>query len=160
MKQETFLKTTVNIEENLLTELKQMCKQKGVTMTALIKQSVKVYLDHMDKNEFQWHTISYQEDGPVYKKFHITLKPYEYDTYSDARKVTRLSFSYIVAIALRQYAFRILNDDLGDTYPLQAYTKYCIVDDNYTYFVFSWGISRNSVEITVPPVFEIDPEEK
>jgi hypothetical protein len=157
MKNEPFLKTTINIEEQMILELKRKCNEKGVSVTSVIKKSVKMYLDTMKKDEYKWSTLSYQEDGPIYKKFHISLKPFEYDTYSDAKKVTRLSFSFIVAIALGRYAELILNGELGDIYPLQSYSKYCINNDNCTYYVFSWGISRNSIEITLPPVVEVDP---
>jgi predicted DNA-binding protein len=159
MKDECILRTTINVEEQMLTNLKSLCKEKGVSVTYVIKKSIKLYLDEMRKDEFKWHTLTYQKDGPVYKKFHIKLKAYEYDSYSDAKKVTRLSFSYIVAIAIKRFGDIILEGDVMDSYPLNAYTKYCIVDDNCTYYVFSWGISRNEVQITLPPVVEIDPEE-
>jgi hypothetical protein len=68
-----------------------------------------------------------------------------------------LSFSHIVGIALERYADLVINggDTEVDTYPLYAYTKYCMIDDNCTYYAFSWGISRNEVKITLPPVVEI-----
>jgi hypothetical protein len=111
----------------------------------------------MVKDEYKWHTLSYQKDGPTYKKFHITLKPFEYDTYSDAKKVTRLSFSLIVAIALQRYAELVLYGNVSDTYQLYGYAKHCIENEFCTYYTFSWGYSPKSVEIILPPVVEVDP---
>jgi hypothetical protein len=158
MKDEMFLKTTINIETGMISDLKRKCKEEGVSVTSVIKKSVKLYLDAMEKETFKWHTLTYQQDGPTYKKFHITLKPFEYDTYSDAKKVTRLSFSHIVALALEKYADLVLYGDLSDTYPLQSYTKHCMVINNCTYYTFSWGFSIKTVEIKLPPTVDADPD--
>jgi hypothetical protein len=157
MKGDTFLRTTINCNEELLIDLKQRCKEKDVSVTFLIKKAVKLFLDNMKKDDYKWCTLTYQQKGLKYKKFHIKLKAYEYDVYLDAKKVTRLSFSHLVALALGTFADQILDgEEEVDSYPLSAYSKYCIVDDNCTFYVFSWGISRNSVEITLPPIVEID----
>jgi hypothetical protein len=157
MKSDMILRTTVNIEINLLNDLKKKCKEKDLSVAFVIKKSVKLYLDVMKKDDFKGTTLTYQPKGPTYKKFHIKLKSFEYDVYSDAKKVSRLSFSHIVGIALERYADLVINggDTEVDTYPLYAYTKYCMIDDNCTYYAFSWGISRNEVKITLPPVVEI-----
>jgi hypothetical protein len=158
MKNEMILKTTINVEESILKELNKKCKEKGVSVSGVIKKSVKKYLDSMKKDDFKWHTLTYQKDGPKYKKFHISLLAFEYDSYSDAKKVSRLSFSLIVAIALEKYADLVLYGDLGDTYKLWGYTKHCIVVNNCTYYTFSWGFSLKSVEIKLPPIVDINPE--
>jgi hypothetical protein len=151
MKDESILRTTVNIEENTLNEIKEKCKEKDISVTSLIKKCVKKYLDNMKKDEFKSHALTYQMDGPVYKKFHIKLKSYEYDVYSDAKKVIRLSFSHIVSISLERFADLFLDGDLGDTYPLTGYSKFYIYQNDCSCFVFLWGFSLDEVQITLPP---------
>jgi hypothetical protein len=151
MKSDMILETTVNFEAERLENLKLKCEEKGVAVSLVIKMAVKMFLDSMKKDEYKWSTVKYQKESLRWKKFHIKLKPYEYDTYMDAKKITRFSFSLIVAIAIDNFSEIILNNEDVESYPLWGYGKYCIVDDNCTYYVFSWGISRNSVKITLPP---------
>jgi hypothetical protein len=151
MKNDTLLRTTINFEADRLEYLKERCEQKSVSVSSVIKKAVKMFFDTMNKDDYEWCTVSYQKKAPRWKKFHITLKAFEYDTYLDAKKVLRLSFSFIVALAIDKFSDLILNDECVESYPLWGYSKYCIIDDNCTYYVFSWGISRNEVKITLPP---------
>jgi hypothetical protein len=152
LKDEFILRTTINVESELLELLKEKCKELDVSLTSVIKKAVKMYIDNMEKDDYKWHTLTYQKKGLSYKKFHIKLKAFEYDTYSDAKKITRLSFSHIVAIALRNFSEIIFSGDYEDTYPLYGYSKYYFTEDNCTYLVFSWRISRKEVNITLPPL--------
>jgi hypothetical protein len=153
MKDEMNLKTTINVEANRLQNLKQLCEVHGQSVSTVIKKAVKLYIDNLNMDEYKWCTITYQEKAPQFKKFHITLKPYEYDVYMDIKKITRFSFSLIVALAIDKYLDIILQqtDQIPDSYPLFAYSKYCTHKNNCTYLVFSWGISLTKVEITIPP---------
>jgi hypothetical protein len=155
MKDDVFLRTTINFEYGRVECLKERCEAKSVSVASVVKKAVKLYLDSMKKDQFTWNTVSYQKKALKWKKFHITLKAFEYDTYLDARKVSRFCFSLLVAKAVDEFADTILNSRGEDSYPLHGYTKNCIVKDNCTFYTFTWGVPLKQVEITIPPTVNL-----
>jgi hypothetical protein len=140
MKSEVNLRTTINLNEEMLHDLKEKCKKHDVSFQDLIKKSVSMFINDSEKLPEVWNTVKYQNKGTKYKKCHISMRMYEYETYIDARKFLKLSFSYIVASALAKYAELILLGETTCSYPHKSYTKIHIDKNNQTYFVICWGI--------------------
>jgi hypothetical protein len=149
MKSDFFVRTTLNIEESQLNELRKRCEEKDMSLSVVIKKAVKLYIDVTQKGESKWHSVSYQQKGRKYKKLHFSMTTIEYDTYIDLRKLNRLSFSYIVALALQMFLDEIFSEEPKDSYPLLSYGKFCIKKNNCTFHVFSWGIPLEPVTLTI-----------
>jgi hypothetical protein len=150
MKSEKKMRTTINFESTRLSNLKDKCDNAGLPVQAVIKKAVKLYIDSANFKKPPWHTISYQEEAGEYVKFHFTMLPHEYDTYLDIKKLHRLSFSYIVALALDMFLEQILNGDVVQSYPVYGYGKFCIVKEDCTFWVFSWGIPTLTDTLELP----------
>jgi hypothetical protein len=69
MKSDMILRTTVNIEINLLNDLKKKCKEKDLSVAFVIKKSVKLYLDVMKKDDFKGTTLTYQPKDLLTRNF-------------------------------------------------------------------------------------------
>jgi hypothetical protein len=149
MKSEVNLRTTINFNCEKLIYWKEKCNKHGISITDLIKKSLALYLRNEKKLTNKWHTISYQEKGLSYKKLHFTMKPAEYDIYMDAKKFHRLSFSFIVTIALDLYANVIIEGKDEQCYPFYGYTKIYIKKNNYTFFILCWGVPTKPITLEV-----------
>jgi hypothetical protein len=150
MKSETNLRTTLNVESNRLENLKERCEMAGLPLQVVIKKAVKLYIDAADFEKPKCHTITYQDEAPLYVKLHFSMLPFEYDTYMDIKKLLRLSFSYIVALALDMFLEQILAGDMIQSYPLFGYGKFCITKKDCTFWVFSWGIPTETDTLELP----------
>jgi hypothetical protein len=150
MKDDLILRTTINLDAAKLTDLKVRCDEASVSLQAVIKKAVKLYIDSANMTQPKWHTITYQDDGPVYVKQHFSMLPHEYDTYMDIKKLHRLSFSYIVALALEMFFELILAGDIPQSYPIFAYGKFCITKEDCTFWIFSWGIPTKTDTLELP----------
>jgi hypothetical protein len=150
MKSEKVLRTTLNLEETRLEYFKVRCDEEGVSLQSVIKKAVKLYIDSANYEKPKWHTITYQDEGPVYVKQHFSMLAHEYDTYLDIKKLHRLSFSFIVAIALEMFFESILAGDVSQSYPIFAYGKFCITKKDCTFWVFSWGIPTETDTLELP----------
>jgi hypothetical protein len=149
MKEDDFLRTTINFELNRYELLEKKCFDEGVCIKEIIRKCLYLYIDDMKKDDFEKGTISYQDDAVEWKKLHFTLSDEEYDTFADVKKIQRLSFSFIVAIAIDTYADSVLSGMQNYSYPPKSYTKFYIVVNNYTSYRFVWG-KLDKIELTDP----------
>jgi hypothetical protein len=149
MKSDFTLRTTINCNEAMLLDLKSRCKEKNLSSSAVIKKSLQLYLQDCKNIKNLWHTITYQQKGCKYKKHHFSMSGYEFDTYLDLKKFQRLSFSYIVALAIEKYADLILEGIAEDSYPPSGYTKLHIEKNNYSFFIQCWGIPKEPLTLEI-----------
>jgi hypothetical protein len=82
-----------------------------------------------------WNISRIIQSGP---RPHFTMEHEEYDVYFDIKKVCRKSFSLIVAIAIDTYLEIVLQQGEKNSYPLNNYTKLCILRKNRPIYVFYW----------------------
>jgi hypothetical protein len=150
MKDDLILRTTINMNSTRLEYMKERCDEAGLALKAVIKKAVKLYIDSANFEKPEWHTVTYQEKGAVYVKQHFSMLTHEYDTYMDIKKLHRLSFSYIVALALEMFFECILAGDIPQSYPIFAYGKFCITKEDCTFWVFSWGIPTKTDTLELP----------
>jgi hypothetical protein len=150
MKTDAILRTTINMEASRLEYLKEQCEAAGFNVQDAIKKAVKLYIDSADFEKPKCHTITYQDHAPQYVKLHFSMFDFEYDTYLDIKKLLRLSFSYIVAIALDLFLDQIIAGSNEQSYPLFGYGKFCMVKKDCTFWVFSWGIPTETDTIELP----------
>jgi hypothetical protein len=132
------LKTTINFTSERFSNLLDFAESSGIAYKKLIKIYLEQFVIHFTKTEFEETTLRYQEENKDWKKVHFSMSREEYDVYFDCKKVSRMSFSLIVAIAIDTYADDILNAHLEDSYPLTTYTKICLLENNYPIYLFCW----------------------
>jgi uncharacterized protein YlbG (UPF0298 family) len=138
MKSEKDLRTTINFEFERIEYLKKKCDENGLDVLEVIRQCVALYIKEMNKKKFEYGTLTYQDKAPQWVKVHFSMSDIEYDIYLDVKKVQRLSFSHIVAIAIDRYLDEVLNGEEKNSYPIVDYSKHCIDDNNSTKYEFLW----------------------
>jgi hypothetical protein len=149
MKSDFILRTTINLNADMLNKLKEKCSEYKVNLHELIKEALRCYIKENEKIKDLWCTVSYQQKGVKYKKLHFKMTAREYETYLDFKKFHRLSFSFIVALALEKFADLIILGEVKDSYPISGYTKVYIKKENYTFLILCWGVP------TKPMILEI-----
>jgi hypothetical protein len=150
MKDDSVLRTTINVKAPDLEYYKERCEGEDVSLKVVIKKAVRLYIEFSTGKKPEWHTITYQDDAPEFKKLHFSMSACEYDTYLDIKKLHRLSFSYIVALALEMFFEQILEGGRVQSYPHFGYGKFCIEKEDCTFWVFSWGIPTKTDTLELP----------
>jgi hypothetical protein len=130
--------STINFVTQRLDYLKEQAQNHDIPYKKLIKLCIVKYIENFKKNSFKNHALKYQEDSTDWTKVHFKMLPDEYDVYFDLKKVSRCSFSLIVAIAIDTYLDSVLNGNQEFSYPITEYIKICINENNYPIYVFCW----------------------
>jgi hypothetical protein len=146
MKNDELLRTTVNIEKSRLDKLNNAVNEYGISKVLLIHLVVEKYVEYANKSDFHETTIQYQKKGFEYHKVHFELEPESYDVFFDLKKVLRCSFSLIVALAIDMFLETIMEPDSKNSYPEFHVEKNCIVENNFTKYMFMWINKKNFVQ--------------
>jgi len=99
-----------------------------------------------------WHRVRYQapRDKSEWRRLHVTVRGDEYEFFIDARKVHKLSVSYIVAYAINNYLDVIFTpgENSGDNYPYYDYAITKFETEGVICCLFCWGIPLKLLEKT------------
>lgn len=108
------MKTQLYIRKDLLNRLRIIAKDHDLTITMVIKILLKRFENCMTRTDFSKSQVKYQEkdSNTKWTRFHLTLTPGEYETFTDLRKFCKLSVSNIVAISAKKYLKQLFNDDV------------------------------------------------
>jgi hypothetical protein len=132
------INTTINFMTWRLDWVVDAAGESGIAYKELIGRCLERFAANFEKDAFADCALKYQEDHDDWKKVHFSLSPDEYDVFFDIKKVSRFSFSLIVAMAVDLYLESVIIQDQSDSYPLGIYTKLCIFDENRPIYIFSW----------------------
>jgi hypothetical protein len=141
------IRTTINFMKERHDLLLEISNNNSIHYKVLIKRCIDCFIIDFDKGKFNESALKYQEDNNEWKKVHFQMLPHEYDVYFDLKKVCRCSFSLIVAIAIDRYLQHVLRGYQEDSYPLNDYTKLCILDEEYPIYLFSWKKTEKFEEV-------------
>jgi hypothetical protein len=144
------LRTSINISKDRLEKIKLKASEKNFSYSDLIHLCLEHLIPNLKKDEFNDCTIIYQERYQNWVNAHITLNSNQYDIYYDIKKITRLSFSYLVAMAIDLYAETILNDSIENRFVIHQYYKKFIGDEKLPMYIFYWGSLEKPFTITLP----------
>jgi hypothetical protein len=145
------MRTTINIEVNLLNLLEHESSNKGCLVKDLI-----LFLLRREAKEFQvgghkHSLLSYQPKGLSYQKVHVSFSSLDLDYFWSIKLCSRLSLSFFLKIIIIKRINRQKKLEFEvDNYPPAMHTNiYCIVE-NMKVFVQVWGIPRKNLEIPIP----------
>jgi hypothetical protein len=147
MKSDSKIRTTVNFLQSRIDYLKLKALEHEIPYKTLMKLCIDMYIAKSDKANFKESSLAYQPDGESFQKVHVSMLPAEYDVYFDLKKVSRISFSLIVALAIDTYLETVLSQNQEFSYPVTVYTKLCISKNKMPIYVFSWSENEKIDEI-------------
>jgi len=121
------IKTTMNIDKNVYSEISNAAKQLGKTKSEIIILLLKKLMNENPPEKFQI-SVKYQKPGgeDCWQKFHIGLREDDYDFFTDMRKFFKKTVSYLVAIAVKKYMKLLLDGKFIDS---KLYNNYIILKD-------------------------------
>jgi predicted DNA-binding protein len=141
------IKTTINFLKERIDQVYEASKSSGIPYKQIIRLCIEQYIAQMKKDTFEEHALHYQQDGSAWKKVHFSMKPEEYDIYLDCKKVSRCSFSLLVAIAIDTYLQSVINNELDYSYHVDTYSKFCINEEKHPIYLFSWSKTDKTEKI-------------
>jgi hypothetical protein len=147
MYSEKKINTTINFMEERLELVFDTSKKYGISYKKIIKRCIDCFIIDFNKKGFKESALKYQEDHNKWKKVHFAMLPHEYDVYFDLKKVSRCSFSLIVAMAIDMYLHSVVNQYQENSYPTDTYEKLCILEGNYPIYLFTWKKTEKTEKI-------------
>jgi hypothetical protein len=149
------VETTIHIHKNTLEMLNRGAAITGKARTYIIKLLMQRMMRDNQKM-FQAHSrVRYQERDlkENWHRLHIVMNEYEYDYCLDMRKLFKMSFSFILAYAVKRYLDEIIYKSLDvnintDNYPYKNYILIKKTIDGVICWQIYWGIPKKLPDIT------------
>ncbi len=144
--------TTANIDQEIYEKISEAAKKYGVSRSKLVAMLLERFVNAHKKTRMVHGTVRYQESRPKenWRTLHITLPAHWHDFFDDARKLWKLSVSFLIAMAVEQY---LTDDDNGedfrpaDNYWWGAHTIIQFTHNDLQYVLLCWGVPTQPPEI-------------
>jgi spore coat polysaccharide biosynthesis predicted glycosyltransferase SpsG len=119
------IESTLYVHKSILEKLERGAILSGRSRTFIIKQLMERLMDDNQNLISPSSRIKYQERDVKanWRILHIVVNEYEYEYYLDMRKFYKMSVSFLLAYAVRQYLNAVINESLDNN----------INTDNYLY---------------------------
>lgn len=142
------METTINIHNDILQQISKAANIKGISRSSMMLILIKTVMDETRKPDCLWKMVQYQETRKPdeWHRFHLVLRPDEYEYLLDLRKLLKMSVSLILAYAVLKYLNKLLSKNFTDNY---RYKNYILVEDSIDTipcWTLIWGYPRNIAE--------------
>jgi len=139
------LTTTLNIHKDILSKIMYASERLGKTKRDLIVLLLMRIMKNHNLFKHNFSTVKYQpdDDKDKWRCFHIRFREDENEFFSDLRKVSKFSVSFLVAKAVDNYLDKTLQDleKAVDNYPyFKNYILYHEVVDGIMCWHSYWGM--------------------
>jgi predicted DNA-binding protein len=143
--------TTINLKEEDYQFLENLADVSGIPKNKIIKRSVKKLCNKIYKLKFTESLMTYQAKHHSWEKPHYNMSHKEYDVYLDIKKIIRLSFSHLVAIAIRLFGDDATRESELDSYQHESYCKNYSIQNSKNCLYISWNLDQTDEKIIKPP---------
>ncbi len=144
-------RTTVNLPARIYEKLHDVSRKSGISPNEVMRKALKKLVPELGKEKFENCTIKYQSPEDDWNNQHITISQVEYDTFMDIKKVIRLSFSYLVTMAIEKYSDIIDTVENCFSFYDTAYLKQLKILNDIRIYSFCWGIPDEPIQLEIPP---------
>lgn len=152
------IRTTLNIKSSLLNRLDNAASIYNIKRTKIIVLLLQRLMDDMDKFFNKSKCVKYQNDlvcdSDCWMKLHVKYTQYQYDYFTDMRKVYKRSVSLLLAYAIENYLNEILeligrekNNENLDNYLKRSHVIFGRQVDGVMCWKLFWGIPKNLEKI-------------
>ena len=133
--------TTVYMRNDIAEWISDMAERAGVSRNAMISALLRGFAEKRHAGVKAWSRVRYQDRAPdgQWTRVHVRLKGDEYEYFIDLRKVFKLSVSYVIAIAVKEYgrSVHVMN---VDNYRYHNYAMIHFQEGYVHCWLFCWGI--------------------
>ena len=139
------IQTSVNVLKDILEKIEHAANAAGKTRNEMIILLIMEAIKKKDTAIQYGRSVQYQDSAPKenWERPHIYLSEYEREYLLDVRKFLKMSVSFLLAFAVREYLDEILKKLTGFK-PLKGW-------DNYLYngYSFSYGVYKSSLHLGI-----------
>ncbi len=130
--------TTINITDNNTILLKESAAKLNISINELVIRLISQLLTDKNNKIKSFQRISYQKknENENWNPIHIWISPEFYEKCLDLRKFFKLSLSFILAKAIKQFLNRIL-EGITDNYS-HNYILLSSISDDSRFFTTVW----------------------
>lgn len=138
------VQTSFHINISNFSKLVRASHRTGKSMIALITEMMYQYARDYHSNEIPKRTVKYQDRDieEHWKIYRVALDPDDYDLFTDMRKVMKKSVSFIIALAIKKYLDKIVNQLLARSinYTRLLYFAGGVTFNDIKYWILRWKI--------------------
>ncbi len=143
------IETTIHIHKSILEVLNSGSAISGRTRSLIIKLLMQRVMRDNQKMLQPHSRVKYQarDTKDNWQRLHVVMNEYEYEYYLDMRKFYKMSVSFILAFAVRQYFDEIMNlllndSNMTDNYCYQNYIFINKIINGVIYWQIYWGLPQ------------------
>lgn len=147
------IKTTLNIDVNILDKIINVADITGLSRTEIIIYLMKKVMQDEDFDIQCGRSVKYQKrnEANSWHIFHIKLREDDYEYLLDLRKLLKLSVSHILACAVDKYLSDIISRmKHGDNYHFKNYVILREIIGGLISWRMIWGYPHNIEAILAP----------
>lgn len=143
------MKTTLNIDVEILKKIKLSAASRGISVSKLIIILLKMMMNDIVNPGELGRLVRYQErkEPGDWHTFHIHFRIDDYEYFLDLKKLRKMSVSCLLAYAVKRYLHKLTNLE-GDNYRQQNYMIMKDLVDNIICWKFFWGFPQNIEKVT------------
>ncbi len=144
------MKTTLNIQIDLLDQIKKVALSNGISCSEMIALLLKRIMQEIGNPENLGIMVEYQDrcDPSRWHVFHVQVKEDTYEYWLDLRKLLKMSVSLILARAVKKYLWKPMKIGGNDNYRFTNYMISKETMDSIIIWKFIWGIPYNLQKLT------------
>ncbi len=139
------METTLNIRNDILSQISKFAKINGVSRSKMIAILIKKIVDNINDPERPGRMIRYQDrcrPGESHT-FHVYMQKDDYEYWLDLKKLLKMSVSLILAFAVKKYLIKGTKISRTDNYRFINYSIVKEVAKNSIIWKIVWGIPPN-----------------
>jgi hypothetical protein len=149
---EKLMETTLNIHIDVLRQIADAARIRGVSRSEMIVYLLKKAMDYISNPGRFGTLVRYQERGRPedWHAFHIKMRPDDYEYMLDLRKLLKMSVSLILARSVRRYIRKKEKAEFMPLYKNKAdknrYKNYVLIQETVSGVVcwkLLWGFPPN-----------------
>ncbi|HNW28997.1 MAG TPA: hypothetical protein PKN50_11010 [Spirochaetota bacterium] len=139
------METTLNIQQDILGQITRAAATLGISRSEVIITLIKKVMDNTTNPDCLWKLVKYQQKGKdgEWHRFHLTVRPDDYEYFQDLRKLLKMSLSLILFHAVNKYLNKLMKKKFTDNY---RYKNYIIMGkriNSVPCWIFIWGYPPN-----------------
>ena len=139
------IQTSINVLTEIMEKIEYAAYITGRSRNEMIILLIMEAIKKKDTSIRYGRSVQYQENAPKesWERPHVYLTEYEREYFLDVRKFLKMSVSYLLALAVREY----LNDILKKLTEPESLKDW----DNYLYngYAFAYGVCKSSLHLGV-----------
>jgi hypothetical protein len=135
------METTLNMDLDILKQITRAAQLKHITRSEMIILLMNKVMDNTLDPYFLGKMVQYQKRRQPgnWHRFHIQLRPDEYEFFLDLRKLLKMSVSLILAYAVGNYLQLLIRSKITDNYLHKNYMMIRELIDNIKCWKLYWG---------------------